>query len=272
MTNIWPYRHALMNFVSQRLTVRYKRSVLGFLWSFLNPLMLLVTYLIVFKYLFPKSEENYSVKLFCTLLAWRFFNGAVMDMSASVSLKLSLIKQVNFPRIILPLAALIANFIDYLLSLVILVVVFVAARVTVNWPYLALAGLALFIQTLFACGLGLMLAALSVYFTDIQFLMANLFQMWLFLSPILYPVSYVLEKIPAKLPAIVGTLYLSNPIAPLMMAYRSIIPNQVPNDPGQGGSPEYYSFLALSGAVALVVFVIGLAVFKRYENAFAKEV
>jgi len=272
MITIWQYRHALMNFVAQRLTVRYKRSILGFLWSFLNPLMLILTYLVVFKYFFPHSEENYSVKLFCTILAWRFFNSAVMDMSASVSTRLSLIKQVSFPRIILPVASLIANFIDYLLSLTILVVVFAAARVTVNWPFLALAGLALLIQVLFTLGLGLILATLSVYFTDIQFLIGNLFQMWFFLSPILYPASYVLDKIPERIPPLVGTLYLSNPIAPLMIAYRSIIPNQVPTNPQQGGTPEYYSFLALSGAIALVVFIIGLALFKRYENTFAKEV
>jgi ABC-type polysaccharide/polyol phosphate export permease len=196
-----------------------------------------------------------------------------MDSSASVSSRLSLIKQINFPRIILPVSSVIANFIDYVLSLSILVVVFAAARVTVNWPYLGLFLLALVILIIFAYGLGLILASLSVFYTDIQFLVGNLFQMWFFLSPILYPAIYVIEGVKSKgYPPILQTIYFCNPIAPLMMAFRSIIPGQVPTNPDHGGFPEYYAFLAISAGISLLVFIIGLLVFKRFEGNFAKQV
>lgn len=270
---IWRYRHALLNFVSQRLTIRYKRSFLGFLWSFLNPLFMILTYLFVFKYLITNPEPNYSVKLFCTILTWRFFNSAVMDSSASISSNLSLIKQINFPRIILPASSLIANLVDYVLSLSILVVVFAAARVTVNWPYLGLFLVALVILIIFAYGLGLILASLSIYYADIQFLVGSLFQMWFFLSPILYSASKVVKAVANRhLPPIVQTIYFCNPIAPLMMAFRSIIPEQVPTNAAQGGFPEYYTFLAISAGISLMIFFIGLMVFKRGEKSFAKQV
>nr|NIM07093.1 ABC transporter permease [Armatimonadota bacterium]NIO75173.1 ABC transporter permease [Armatimonadota bacterium]NIO98574.1 ABC transporter permease [Armatimonadota bacterium] len=230
-----------------------------------NPLLMVITYLIVFKYIFPRGEENYSVKLFCTLLAWRFFNATVMDGSATISKRLALIKRVSFPRIILPTASLISNFIDYLLSLTILVIVFLAVRVTVNWPYLALAISALMLQMLFAFGLSLILASLSVFFDDIQFLVGSLFQMWFFLSPVLYPAVWVTQK---DIPQIYKTIFFSNPMAPLLMAYRSIVPNEEPTTI----LPEYYTFLGISAVVAIVTFSVGLFVFKRYESTFAKQV
>ncbi|NIM67566.1 MAG: ABC transporter permease, partial [Armatimonadetes bacterium] len=264
-TDLWAYRQALISFVVRNLTVRYKRSLLGFVWSFINPLLMVITYLIVFKYIFPRGEENYSVKLFCTLLAWRFFNATVMDGSATISKRLALIKRVSFPRIILPTASLISNFIDYLLSLTILVIVFLAVRVTVNWPYLALAISALMLQMLFAFGLSLILASLSVFFDDIQFLVGSLFQMWFFLSPVLYPAVWVTDR---DLPQIYKTIFFSNPMAPLLMAYRSIVPNEEPTTI----LPEYYTFLGISAVVAIVTFSVGLFVFKRYESTFAKQV
>ena len=108
ITDIIEYRFALRKFVERDLTVRYKRSFFGFLWSLLNPLLMILTFIIVFKYLWGIKEDNYSAKLFTTLLAWRFFNQAVMDGSATVGSKLSLLKQVHFPPILLPLSSLIA--------------------------------------------------------------------------------------------------------------------------------------------------------------------
>jgi lipopolysaccharide transport system permease protein len=271
-SDLWEYRQALRYFVMRDLTVRYKRSIFGFVWSFLNPLMMILTFVVVFKYLWPNSEPNYTVKLMCTMLAWRFFNSAVMDGSASIGAKLSIVKRVNFPRVIMPASSLVANFVDYLFSLIILAAILLIQRVTLHWPYLGLAVLAMVIQIIFTLGLSLMLSSLSVFFTDVQFLIGNLFQMWFFLTPVLYPAKGILHRIDSQqLPQIVKYIYFANPMAPLMMAYRSILPEQVPNNPLQGGLPDYYTFFAISAAVSLVIFVIGITMFRRWEPSFAKE-
>ena len=266
---LWQYRHALWNLVARDLTVRYKRSVLGFLWSLLNPVLLMLTFVVVFKYLFPNPIPNYSVKLFTCLITWRFFNAAVMDGANSVSVRVALLKRVSFPRLILPAASLLANFVDFLLALGVVVLYFAAVRVTVNWPYVPLAILALCIQMVLTLGLSLILASFSVFYSDVQFTVANLLQMWFFLSPIVYMADLAVHT--THFPRIYKVLFFLNPMTPPLIAYRSLLPEQEPwRIMIQYGFP-YYTYLGISAAVAVVTAIIGWFVFKRLEGKFAKE-
>jgi ABC-type polysaccharide/polyol phosphate export permease len=273
ITDIIEYRFALRNFVMRDLTLRYKRSFFGFLWSLLNPLLMILTFIIVFKYIFVTDEKNYSAKLFTTILAWRFFNQAVMDGSATVGSRLGLLKQVRFPSMLLPLSSLLANFIDFLLAICLLVAYFIAVRVTLEWHYLLLVLVALVIQILFTFGLSLMLASLSVFYSDVQFLVGNLFQMWFFLTPVFYSASLVLNKFnnDPTLPVQYKYLYFLNPMAPVMMAYRSIVPDEKNVHIPTVIFPEYYTFLGLAAITAVITFIIGLVLFKRLEPVFAKQ-
>jgi ABC-type polysaccharide/polyol phosphate export permease len=266
IVGVWQYRHALLNLVRRELTVRYKRSVLGFLWSLLNPVLVILTFLVAFKYILRVNEPNYSVKLFSTFLAWRFFNTAVLDGANTVSGRISLVKRVSFPRFILPASSLVANFVDFVLSLTILVVFFAAVRVTINWPYLALAMAALGIQVVFTWGLSLILAAFSVFYADVKYTVANLFQMWFFLSPVVYSASKVMHE---QIPPIYKTIYLLNPMTPILVAYKSIIPQEEPWRVMPGY--PYYTFLAISAGVALATAIVGQWIFKRMEGSFAKQ-
>jgi ABC-type polysaccharide/polyol phosphate export permease len=241
--------------------------VLGFVWSLLNPVLLVLTFVIVFKYLWEEPEANYSVKLFATMVAWRFFNTAVMDGANSVSVRVALLKRVSFPRLILPAASLLANFVDFLLALGVVVLYFAAVRVTVNWLYVPLAILALCIQIVFTFGLSLITASLSVFYSDVQFIVGSLFQMWFFLSPVLYGATKAAHT--TRFPEILKTLFFLNPMAPPLIAYRSVVPEQEPWRVMHGY--PYYVFLAISAGVAVVTAIIGWLVFKRLEGAFAKE-
>jgi ABC-type polysaccharide/polyol phosphate export permease len=264
LLSLWHYRYALRNLVAYDLKVRYKKSVLGFLWSLINPLVLILTFLVVFKYLWGNKEPNYTVKLFTTILAWRFFSGAVLDGAKSVATRLALVKRVSFPRIVLPATKLISNFVDFVLALGVLAVFFAAARVTVNWPYLPLAVLALVTQIVFSFGLMLLLAGASVFYSDVEFVAGNVLQMLFFLSPVLYSPKLVTEH---SMPQALKTIYFLNPVAPWMMAYSSLLPEQEPT----GLLPAYYTFLGISVALALVTLVVGVLVFRRIEPSFAKE-
>ena len=264
---LWRYRHALLNFTLTLLRTRYKRSILGFIWSLINPLLFILTFVVVFELIWRVREPNYSAKLFCTLLTWRFFNSAVMDGASSVGSKVALMKRVSFPRIVLPASTLLANFIDFLLSVVILAVYFTAVRVTLDWPYMLLALLGLVILIVFSFGLSLILSAVATFYQDIKFLVGSLFQMWMWFSPVIYSVRKVAES--GFSPALLK-LYFLNPVAPLMMAFSSILPG--PELRPDHFVPHYYTYLAISGAVSLVALIIGLVVFKHMEPAFAKEV
>jgi len=275
--DIWRYRYAIKTFVARDLTVRYKRSVLGFIWSFLQPLLLILTFVIMFKVIMVREDPNYSVLLFCAMLPWRFLQQSVMDGIGSVQRKIILIKRVNFPRIILPVSSLAANFIDFLFSMVILVAYFLYVGVTPKWDYLPLILLAFAIQIIFSFGLSLTLSSLRVFYSDIQYLVGSIFQMWLYLTPILY--SAKLAATATRFSTTLKLLYFLNPMTPLVMAYKSIIPSDpefttVPTEilpgPAINGLPHYYTFLAISAAIAVLFLFVGVTVFKKCETQFAK--
>jgi len=264
LTSLWRYRYALRSLVTYDLKVRYKKSVLGFLWSLLNPVLLILTYLVAFKYIWQNPEPNYTVKLFTTVLAWRFFSGAVLDGAKSVATRLALVKRVSFPRVVLPATKLISNFVDFVLALGVLAVFFAAVGVTVNWPYLPLAVSALVTQIVFSFGLMLILAGASVFYSDVEFVANNVLQMLFFLSPVLYSAETVTKH---PMPEVFKTIYFLNPVAPWMMAYSSVLPEHEPTKL----LPAYYTFFAISAALALVTLVVGVLVFRRTEPSFAKE-
>jgi len=260
---LWEYRDVLVNFIRRDLKLRYKSSVLGFFWSMLLPLAQVVTFVIIFKYIRPLGKANYSVFLMTGFFPWMFLNQAVLDGAVSFAANVGLLKRVYFPRLILPLTTLGSNLVHFVLSLILLCGYFAYVRVTVNWGYLPLALLAIAIQLTFMFGLMLLVGSLSVFYSDIKFLLTAFFQMWMFLSPILYSASDVVHT--SRFPQWIKSAYFMNPIAPLMMAYQSLVPLNEPTK----ALVSYWQYLGLSAAVAILVLVVGYVVFRRYEWEFA---
>ena len=264
LRELFQYRDVLVNLVKREMKVRYKNSILGFLWSLLNPLLQILVLVIVFKYFMAQQEPNYSVKLVTTILPWYFFAQVLQEGFSSVAEEIALVKKAYFPRMILPLASLTAGVIHFLLSLVVLVGMFAIVRVTVPWNYVPLFVLCFLIQVCFMFGLMLLTSALSVFYNDVRYMLGSIIMMWFFISPVLFMIKRVMESPYAST---YKTLYMLNPMAPILVGYRSIVP---PEHVPTTYVPHYYAFLAIAAGVALATVFLGAVVFSRYQWTFAE--
>ncbi|MFB3882111.1 MAG: ABC transporter permease [Armatimonadota bacterium] len=187
------YREVLWNLVRRNLKVRYKNSVLGFAWSLLNPLMQIGVWYFVFKVLFQHAEPNFMPFLVIGFLPWLFFSQTVLDSTGCVTQEMALVKKAYFPRTILPVSALISNLIHLALAFIVVFALFAVWGVHVNIYYLWVIPCTLLVAV-FAYGISAMLAAWSVFYADVKFIVSNLIGLWFFLTPVLYPTTLVLNK------------------------------------------------------------------------------
>jgi len=275
---VWRYRALLWGLVRRDLKVRYKNSVLGFVWSLLNPLLQILVFVIAFRYMMGLGGRNYSAKLFVAMLPWMFFSQGLLDSSASVAGQVGLVKRVYFPRLILPLSVLMSNLVHFLLGMTVLAAYFTVRKVTIAWPHLPLAFLAFGVQFMFMCGMAFAVSSLSVYYNDVRFLLGSIMQMWLFLSPVFYSAEGAIARLGEMgLPDFLGTVYLLNPMAPVLMSYRALLPY----DGARASTNDYLAVLhqvlpgfpvyfAIAAAVALAAFVLGFSLFRRLQWRFAE--
>lgn len=264
LRELFAYRDVLVNLVKRELKVRYKNSVLGFLWSLLNPLLQILVLVVAIKYFMGAAEPSYSIMLVSAYLPWTFFALVTQEGAGCVAEEVALVKKVYFPRALMPMATLTAGVIHFLLSLPVLIGMFAVVRVTVAWNYVPLFVVALVIQVCLMLGLILMLSALSVFYNDVRYILGSFMTMWLFLSPVLYDgIKRVIAK--PELPHYLKTIYMLNPMAPILMGYRSIVPTY-----GVDQVPHYYVFLGISAVVAVLITIVGGIVFSRYQWTFAE--
>jgi len=253
-------RELLLNLIARELKSRYKGSALGFLWSLLTPLFMAIIYVFFLRLLAGRGVPTEEIII--GVFAWQFTASCVTGGMTAITGNANLVKKVFFPRVILPTAVTFANLINFLLSLV---VQFVIVGGLLWWKGSHLSawslGLPVLIvdQTLFNLGLALLMASANVYFRDTQHLVGVLLSAWFFVSPVMYNLSFV-ERFAANRPLLMS-LYLLNPIAPIITGYRAMI---LP------GVAFPCSGFALAGLAAGLVFVwIGYAVFQRAQRNFA---
>lgn len=254
LRELYAYRALIGSLVVRDLKARYRGSVLGFLWTFLNPLLLMATYTLVFSVYIRIEMEKYTAFLLSGLLPWIWFSSSLLMGSTSIVEGGSLMKKVFFPAQVLPTVTVLANTVNFLLSLPFLFLLLLLFRIKIGWPLLALLPI-MAIQLLFTMGLVLIISALTVHYRDLSQLLSNLLTLWFFLSPIIYPASQVPETFRF-------TLAL-NPVASLVVAYQdALFYNRLPNWEALGGT----------ALVAAVVCLIGIRVFDRFKGSFAEEV
>src|SRR6478736_4755873 len=184
------YRGLIQSLVARELKARYRGSVLGFLWSFINPLLLLAIYTFVFKYVMPtavKGANPYPLFMFCGILPWTWFASSLMESSGVLISGGNLIKKVLFPAEILPIVTVTANMIHFFLALPILVVFLIVYRAPLTVPELLCFPLVVAVQYLFTLSCALVLSALTVHFRDIKDILSNILTLWFFGTPIIYP-------------------------------------------------------------------------------------
>jgi ABC-type polysaccharide/polyol phosphate export permease len=248
------YRSLISSLVSRELKARYRGSWLGFFWTFLNPLLLLGVYALVFNVYLRIRMENYAGFVFVGLLPWIWFASSLQDGATSITAGGSLVTKVIFPSQVLPLVRILANLINYLLGLPILFA-FLWTMGVFQGPELLWLPLVLLIHLLFINGLVLILAAINVFFRDIQHVLANLLTLGFFLTPILYPLSQV--------PAPFQKWVLFNPMTLFALAYQDLFfYGRTPNLGHLGGI-----FI-----LSLVVMGIGILFFESYKETFAEKI
>lgn len=251
------YRPLIRSLVGRELKARYRGSVLGFLWSFVNPLLLLLTYGLVFTYMLPVARtgqvEPYFLFLFCGILPWTWFNSSVLEASGVLIAGGNLIKKVLFPAEVLPVVTVLTNMVQFLLGLPILLA-FLAVYGKLG-PLALLLPLPLLVQLVFTLGVSLLVSALTVHFRDIQSILSHLLHVWFFATPVLY----FYPETPPGLKA----LLRFNPLTHVLYSYQEMLFR---------GAFTHGRGLLLAGVVSLLVFALGAFLFDRLRDTFAEEV
>jgi len=248
------YREMFMGLVNREIRARYKGSALGFLWSLLNPLMMMGIYSLIFSVYMRIDMPNYAVFLFCGILPWGWFSTALTNASAAIVANSSLIKKIYFPLEVLPLVNVTTNLINFLLSLPILLLSMLVTQTPIT-PFLLLLPVLVVIQFVLTLGFALILCTLNTFYRDVEQLLGPLIMAWFYMTPVIYPAAAVPEKL--------KFLLLVNPVAPLMLSYQDIIYH---------GRMPSLTMLAYCLVVGIVLFVVGYTLFYRKKFTFAEVV
>ena len=251
---LYQYRELLKTNVHKEIRGKYKGSVLGVLWSFLNPLLMVAVYAIVFPYLMRMQMDNYLVFLITGVIPWVFFTTVVTSGCNCVWINGGIIKKVYFPREILPISVVSAGLINFLISCIIILIFVLAGGIGLSINLVWLPVIAI-IQCALSLGMLFILSAINVYVRDVEYLVQFIMNLVFYATPIIYNVSMFPQKFR-------WILYL-NPMAHLIDAYRSIFYYKT--------MPDLTS-LGIMGIVSFVVLVLGYIVFKKMEKGFAEEV
>ena len=220
------YRGLIQSLVARELKARYRGSVLGFFWSFFNPLLLLLVYTFVFAVVLPGGWDDTlgprALFLFCGLLPWTWFSSSLIESSNVLIAGGNLIKKVMFPAEILPIVSVLSNLVHFLLGLIILAVFLIYYQRPLQLSELVWFPVVVAVQLLLSLGLALILSALTVHFRDIKDILANVLTLWFFATPIIYPMSQVADPT-SPTPGWVKPLLNLNLFTHLAISYQEIL-------------------------------------------------
>ena len=247
----WKYRDLLRLLVSRNLKLKYRRSVLGYVWSVLNPLLTMIVMTIVFSTMFSRNIENFPVYLFCGQLLFNFMSNSTRQAISSINANASLLKKTYVPRYIFTLSKITSGLVDLLFSLGALAIVMLVTRAKISWHVLLFPVVILQIY-LFCVGLGLFLAQANVFFRDVEYIYNAVITAWMYLTPIFYP----LEMLPENVLWVVKHL---NPMYFYVGQFRDLVYL------GQMPGPV----ITIAGWVAAIgMLLIGVWSFRRAEDRF----
>jgi len=251
ISDLMRHRSLVGALLIRQLKVRYRGSILGFVWTFLNPLLLMAVYALVFRFYMRIAVPDYAVFLLAGLLPWTWFSSSLTEGTNAIVGGSSLVTKSLFPTEILPTVTVLANMVNFLFSLPLLLGVGLFYGIMPD-P-LAWLGLVpvLVLQLLFTTGLVLALSALNVHYRDVQHVITNLLLLWFFLTPIVYPATQV--------PAEVRPLLWGNPLALFTETYHRIL---------LFGAWPHLDVLGMLTAYALVSLVVGAKIFDGYRDTF----
>ncbi|MEN8153941.1 MAG: ABC transporter permease [Acidobacteriota bacterium] len=264
LKNLYKYRQLIVVLVSRELKAKYRGTVLGFFWSFMNPILLVTVYSIVFGLIFqPKYAEMekqiyYSIFFFSGILPWTWFSSSILESSNVLIAHGALIKKINFPVEILPIMVVITNMIHFILGVPILIIAFLILGKSLSIWVLFLP-IAILVQFIFTLGLGFFISSLTVHFRDIRDLLVNLITLWFFVTPIIYPFSFE----PIQNSKFLKLFLSLNPMTHIIEAYQYTF---------FFGSLPHYKKLTVTLILGIILFIAGYKIFDKLRDTFVEEV
>lgn len=262
LKELYAYREMINSLVRKDLRGRYKGSALGFLWTFINPLLQLGVYTLVFSFVLKNGNKPYSLFLFVALIPWIFFSSSVTGGSSSVLASKEMIKKIYFPREIMPIANVTSSFVNMLLCFIVIFGVLIFMGWGFNFVALIYLPLIMIIEYILCLGIALLTSAFTVYFRDLEYILGIITMAWMYVTPVMYPSSTVLDQLSQTKYAQYANLWYLNPMTSIIDAYRDILfYKQVPQ----------MSTLLLALGLGLFFVIVGYAVFRKLQRGFAEE-
>lgn len=253
LREIWEYKAMIGSLVKKDLRARYKGSVLGFLWTFINPLFQLLIYTVLFAIIMRSPIENYAMFLFVALVPWLFCATSITQGARCILDGSGLVQKIYFPRIVLPIVTVCSNFMNMLFSFIVVIAALLITGVGLSASIWALPVI-MIIEFFFVLGLVFIFSALTVYFRDMEHILGIVTMAWMYLTPILYSI----EQVPAGLQSVM----FYNPMTSVILSYRNILYDKVLPD---------FSTLIVTIVYAVVFVIAGYFIFQKLQKNFAEE-
>ena len=265
LRDLWDYRYAIAQLTIRELKARYKNTALGFFWSLLNPIAMMLVFTTVFTVFLPNNNiQNYPLFVLCGLIPWNFLSAGVMTGTSSITSNASLVTKMYFPRAVIPIASVLANLVNFLLSMVVLVVLLLIFRTHIS-PWIAMLPLVILLHTAFILGLALILSTVNVFYRDTMMVMDVVMLAWFFLTPVVYslqilPNSYTIMGVTVNVQRMV---YILNPMASIIGTYRDLL---------YWGYRTDLDFFVRTAITSFAVLGFGFWLLLRYSARFGEEV
>lgn len=257
---LYDYREMILSLVKRDLRGRYKGTALGFLWNFINPLLQLIVYTLVFSVIMRSGIEKYYLFLFVALVPWIFFSSALTGGASCIIASQDLVKKIYFPREVLPIAHTTSTFVNMLLSFIVVFAVLIVTGFGINPTACLFLPIIMMVEYIICLGVCMLFCSLTVYIRDLQSILAVIAMAWQFLTPVMYGQEMV-ETALANHPVMM-TIWNYNPTTPLINAYREILYyKQIPD----------MHYLGMAFLLGVLVCVIGWVVFGKLQKGFAEE-
>lgn len=251
---LYDYREMIRNLVKKDLRGRYKSSVLGFLWTFINPLCQIIIYTFVFSHIFKMDIDKYYLFLTVVMIPWVFFSSSVTGGAMAVVSQQDLVKKIYFPREVLPISYVTSNFVNMLLSFVVVFIVILISGIGISIKAILFLPFVMITEYILALGITMLTSACNVYLRDLEHIIGVLMMAWIYLTPVMYDINFIPENL--------RTIFYLNPMTSIAISYREIL---------------YYknvppvSHLFSSFVIAVILMFIGNIIFSYLQKNFVEE-
>ena len=255
LQEIYDYREMIYSLIKRDLRGRYKGSVLGFLWTFLNPLFQLIVYTIVFSVIMRMPYDDYYLYLFVALIPWIFFSTSVVGGAGCIWAQKDMVNKIYFPREVLPISFVVCQLINMLLSFIVIFAVLIVTGHGIRLAAIAYLPIVVMVEFVFALGITMLVSSVTVFLRDIEYILNIIIMAWQFLSPVMYGVDMVPEEI--------RPIFSLNPMTSILVVYRDIFYyKQIPD----------IRTLLLATVLGVVILIIGVFTFEKLKRKFSEEI